>query len=166
MAHQSWSWSAGSRKCRDLSSRTFCKFGPSSAPDFRSTRHFSLNSNAPCRSWYSTRIVRPVEHHVGVAVVTCVDFFAVLVAAVVPREPPAFVDIGQRAALDRHASVPDAAAVGGNPALHGILVVNRELVLVSPEPDHRPMNDPSPIAAKESGTTRRMTNGCRDATAE
>src|SRR5580704_16450815 len=82
-----------------------------------------------------------VESQVGVAVVARVDFFAIAIATVVPCEPAALVNIGVRASLDRHATMPDAAAETRDSTWHGIFIVDRELMLVAPEPDHRAMNE-------------------------
>ena len=84
---------------------------------------------------------RAVEDHVGVAVVARVYFFAVLDSGDCPT-----LASGTRQYLEQR-RVPPACRRGRCSGrntrchLHGIFIVDSELVLVAPEPDHRSMNE-------------------------
>src|SRR6478752_3469614 len=87
---------------------------------------------------------RPLERQQRVAVVADVQVLVV-------RKPPV---VGKRRralgvpealpfwpAIDGHPAVPDAAAVCGDAALEGVQPIQREPMLVPPEPQHRPIDE-------------------------
>jgi hypothetical protein len=71
-----------------------------------------------------------------------IDVFVARITSVILGEPSAIRNVGSRAAPDGHAAVAKTSPVSLDALLDFEPVVNRQSMLVAPEPDHRPVNDP------------------------
>src|ERR1700688_1698487 len=83
---------------------------------------------------------RPIQRQITVAVVTHINVLIVWITAIVPCKPSTIFNVGSPAALDRHSAVANASPVGVDAILHAELVIDRELMLVSPIPQNWAMD--------------------------
>src|SRR5258708_38368139 len=83
---------------------------------------------------------RAVEGKVCVPVVTNVNFLVARITPVIPSEPSTIRNVRSRAALDGHAAMADASPIRLDALLDAEFLIDREPVLVAPEPNNRPVN--------------------------
>src|ERR1700676_5037360 len=83
---------------------------------------------------------RPIQRQITVAVVTHINVLIIWITAIVPGQPSTIFNFGSLAALDRHAAMANASTVGVDTILNAKLVIDRELMLVSPIPQNWAMN--------------------------
>src|SRR5260370_30726 len=99
-----------------------------------------------CQNQRSLQIVicdaqrRAIEGKVAISVVANINFLVARITPVIPSEPSTIRNVGSCATLDGHAAVANASPICLN-ALHDAeLLVDREPVLVAPQPNHPPPN--------------------------
>src|SRR6202158_6513625 len=83
---------------------------------------------------------RAIEGKVAVSVVANINFLVARITPVIPSEPPTIRNVRSRAALDGHAAMSNASPICLDAPLDAELLIDREPVLVAPEPNHRPVN--------------------------
>src|ERR1700719_3590029 len=83
---------------------------------------------------------RAIEGKVAVSVVANINFLVARITPVIPSEPSTIRNVGSCATLDGHAAVANASPICLNAVLDADLLIDRQPVLVAPEPNHRPVN--------------------------
>src|ERR1035437_10009924 len=82
----------------------------------------------------------PLHDKVCVPVVANIKFLIAGITPIIPSEPSTIQNVRSRASLDGHAAVAHTSPVGLDAVLDAELLIDRQLVLVVPKPNSRPMN--------------------------